>query len=186
LLARIHLWTFKLPELRERPEDVEPNLDYELEQSARAVGVKVTFSKEARAEFLRFATSPEARWPGNFRDFAAAVRRMSTLAEGGRITQGVVREELVRLRTLVAGGGSTPSGLVAQVLGERRAETLDRFDQAQLAEVLSVCRQARSLSEAGRSLFAVSRTQKTSVNDADRLRKYLARFELQWSDVAVG
>ncbi len=28
LLARINLWTFYLPPLRERPEDIEPNLDY--------------------------------------------------------------------------------------------------------------------------------------------------------------
>ena len=31
LLARINLWTFRLPGLADRPEDVEPNLDYELE-----------------------------------------------------------------------------------------------------------------------------------------------------------
>lgn len=32
LLARINLWTFKLPGLRDRIEDIEPNLNYELEQ----------------------------------------------------------------------------------------------------------------------------------------------------------
>ncbi|MCB1034111.1 MAG: sigma 54-interacting transcriptional regulator, partial [Acidobacteria bacterium] len=30
LLARIHLWTFHLPGLADRTEDIEPNLDYEL------------------------------------------------------------------------------------------------------------------------------------------------------------
>lgn len=184
LLARIHLWTFKLPELRERTEDIEPNLEYELEQSAQAVGVKVTFSKEARTEFLDFATSREAHWPGNFRDLAAAVRRMATLAEGGRITQAVVKEEIWRLREAWARNGEAQSGdVVAQVLGERRASSLDRFDRAQLAEVLSTCKSARSLSDAGRKLFAVSRAQKSSVNDADRLRKYLARFDLDWKDL---
>jgi transcriptional regulatory protein RtcR len=34
------------------------------------------------------------------------------------------------------------------------------------------------LSEAGRLLFAASRKSKATVNDADRLRKYLARFGL--------
>src|SRR5690606_29133174 len=29
LLARINLWSFPLPGLRERPEDIEPNLTYE-------------------------------------------------------------------------------------------------------------------------------------------------------------
>jgi len=46
-----------------------------------------------------------------------------------------------------------------------------------------VCRRARSLSEAGRVLFAVSRRRRTSTNDADRLRKYLARFELSWEQL---
>jgi len=41
-----------------------------------------------------------------------------------------------------------------------------------------------SLSAAGRLLFAVSRLQKSQANDADRLRKYLARFGLDWSCVA--
>jgi transcriptional regulatory protein RtcR len=33
------------------------------------------------------------------------------------------------------------------------------------------------------TLFAASRRQRTSTNDADRLRKYLARFDLSWTDV---
>ncbi len=35
LFARINLWTFRLPALRERPEDIEPNVRYELEQVLR-------------------------------------------------------------------------------------------------------------------------------------------------------
>ena len=46
--------------------------------------------------------------------------------------------------------------------------------------MISVCRRCKSLSEAGRQLFAVSRQDKKQPNDADRLKKYLARFELDW------
>src|SRR5690606_39096487 len=35
LLARIDLWAFALPPLRDRPEDIAPNLDFELERFAR-------------------------------------------------------------------------------------------------------------------------------------------------------
>src|SRR5215471_6866821 len=52
LLCRINLWTFALPGLRSRPEDIEPNLRFELDQHARKTGQRVTFSKEARHEFL--------------------------------------------------------------------------------------------------------------------------------------
>jgi transcriptional regulatory protein RtcR len=41
-----------------------------------------------------------------------------------------------------------------------------------------------SLSIQGGSLFSVSRTKKRQPNDADRLRKYLARFGLDWPSLA--
>ncbi|QAT83952.1 sigma-54 dependent transcription regulator [Corallococcus coralloides] len=188
LLARINLWTFRLPALRERPEDIAPNLQYELDQASQALGTRVTMSKEAQEHFLRFATSPEGRWSGNFRDLNAAVLRMSTLAAGGRMTRDVVDEELDRLRSQWRPAGaaamSASEDVLVEVMGAARAAELDRFDRVQLSDVVTVCRSARSLSDAGRMLFAQSRAQKKSVNDADRLRKYLARFGLAWADVS--
>ena len=55
LLARINLWTFCLPGLADRREDIEPNLQYELDRFASKTGRKVTMNKEARDQFLRFA-----------------------------------------------------------------------------------------------------------------------------------
>lgn len=182
LLARINLWTFRLPPLRERPEDLEPNLDYELEQFARANGSQASFNKEARALFLDFAVSPAARWPANFRDLNAVVHRLATRAGRGRIAVPVVRAEIDRLRQEWA-GPAEPSDGVAEVLGVERAAELDRFDRVQLAEVLRVCREAPSLAEAGRTLFSASRRQKTTANDSDRLRKYLAKFGLNWAEL---
>jgi transcriptional regulatory protein RtcR len=49
-----------------------------------------------------------------------------------------------------------------------------------------VCAEASSLSDAGRTLFSESRKTKSSTNDADRLRKYLARFALDWASVRKG
>jgi transcriptional regulatory protein RtcR len=191
LLARINLWTFRLPGLRERVEDIEPNLEVELEEASRALGSRITFSREARDRFVGFARSKEAVWSGNFRDFNASVTRMATLAPGGRIGPSLVEEELARLREAWGRPGSAAEDPapeqeedgVEEVLGPARAGEVDRFDRVQLAEVIRVCRASRSLSEAGRSLFAASRGKKTRVNDADRLRKYLARFELDWGAV---
>jgi transcriptional regulatory protein RtcR len=69
---------------------------------------------------------------------------------------------------------------LGQVLGEEAVAELDLFDALQLQAVLKVCRSAKSLSDAGRKLFAASREQKAKPNDADRLKKYLARFGLSW------
>ena len=98
LLARINLWTFHLPGLADRREDIEPNLDYELDKFARLEGTRVEFNKQARARFLSFAIAPSAKWSGNFRDLNAAVVRMATLAAGRRIDDAGVDEEIERLR----------------------------------------------------------------------------------------
>jgi transcriptional regulatory protein RtcR len=180
LLARIDLWTFVLPGLAQRREDLAPNLDYETERASTTAGTQATWSREARERYLAFGTSPEATWPGNFRDLNASVTRLVTLADGGRITTALVEQELSRLRATWA-APRAGDGL-DEVLGAR-ATKLDAFDRVQLAEVVKVCATARSLSEAGRALFAHSRQQKRSSNDADRLRKYLARFELTFDDV---
>lgn len=45
------------------------------------------------------------------------------------------------------------------------------------------CRESAKLSKAGRRLFGSSRERKKTANDADRLRKYLARFGLNWQDL---
>ncbi|WP_309243381.1 hypothetical protein [Caballeronia sp. CLC5] len=68
-------------------------------------------------------------------------------------------------------------------MGEEAARQLDLFDAVQLQSVIRVCRQSRSLSDAGRTLFAVSRSAKEKPNDADRLKKYLARFGLAWDHI---
>jgi transcriptional regulatory protein RtcR len=178
LLARINLWTFKLPALRERLEDIEPNIDYELERHAEIASANVRFNAEAREAYVRFATSPAAEWTGNFRELSASVSRMATLADGGRITEALVRDELDRLRG--AWSPARENGLEG-VLSAARLEGLDLFDRLQLQSVVEVCRHSGSLAEAGRKLFAVTREKRTVVNDSDRLRKYLARFGLDWS-----
>ncbi len=57
LYARINLWTYTLPGLRQRQEDIEPNLDYEVGRHASLTGDSVRFNTEARRAWLAFATS---------------------------------------------------------------------------------------------------------------------------------
>ncbi|MEM6489597.1 MAG: sigma 54-dependent transcriptional regulator, partial [Pseudomonadota bacterium] len=102
----------------------------------------------------------------------------------GRVTRALDDKDIAPRATV--GAEAAPDAdarLVAQHLGPRAA-AIDLFDRAQLAAVLRVCARSATLSEAGRTLFAASRAQKTSRNDADRLRKYLDRFGLSWADIA--
>lgn len=186
LLARINLWTFHLPGLAQRKEDIAPNIRYELDRFAERHNTHVSFNTEAWMRFLEFATGPAATWRANFRDLSGAVTRMATLARGGRITRVEVDQEIGRLQTHWQdrpNQDDLSKGLLTQTLGVEKAGQLDRFDRVQLADVIRVCRQSQSLSEAGRTLFTVSRTRRKIANDADRLRKYLGKFGLTWTDI---
>ena len=96
---------------------------------------------------------------------------MSTLSEGGRITESDVESEWNRL--------------LRQWYPEGQAELneLDLFDRCQLQKVIEVCRSSKNLADASRKLFAHSLSEKKSTNNSDRLRKYLAKFGLSWSDL---
>ena len=180
LLARIDLWRFRLPGLAERREDIEPNLEYELKGFARKSGKHVTFNAEAKKAFLDFALAPSTEWRGNFRDLNAMVVRMATLSNGGRIDLAAVRDEIERSRRPEELPKERAEDPLKGLLGSDAEERFDRFDLAQLREVVAVCRASRTLAEAGKVLFAVSRQSKRSANDSDRLSKYLARFGLDF------
>jgi transcriptional regulatory protein RtcR len=97
-----------------------------------------------------------------------------------------VEAEVQRLERAWSGAWRRARGgedLLAGVLPAARVDALDRFDRVQLEDALSVCRDAASLSAAGRVLFNRSRERKAVANDADRLRKYLLRFGLDWEGV---
>lgn len=196
LLARINVWHFELPGLAQRPEDIEPNLDHELARASAQLGLNVTMSAPARQRFLDFAR--HAAWPGNFRDLSAAVARMATLAEGGRITPTDVDFEAQQLSAswaglaLPPGGPSEPASAqgascalanrITQVLGAR-VHTLDRAELVVLKDVMAVIAQTDNMAEAGRVLFAQSRLQRSSCNDSDRVSKLLGRFGLKYVEV---
>ena len=189
LLARINTWTFTLPGLAERREDIRPNLEYELSNLERDTGRVVQFNKEAYGMFLKFAEHPASAWRGNFRDLNAAVTRMSTMAPRGRIREQEVEAEIARLEYSWQRGKKDDINereldeVLGAVLSEEARAEIDPFDQPQLAYVIEVCRSSRSLSDAGRVLYAVSREKRRVKNDGDRLRKYLAKFGLRFEDL---
>ncbi|MBQ3287927.1 MAG: RNA repair transcriptional activator RtcR [Kiritimatiellae bacterium] len=188
LLSRINLWSFNLPGLAERREDIEPNLTYELARFAEKSGKHISFSKEARKLFMDFALSPSNRWPGNFRDLNAMIVRMATLSDGGRITEEVVATEIARSSSGAQTGTASSADAIdgktlAALLGKDYAMRFDDFDLVQFAHVAAVCRASDTAADAAKKLFAVSRMAKKSNNDSDRLTKYLSRFGVKFKDI---
>jgi transcriptional regulatory protein RtcR len=188
LFARLNLWTYTLPSLAQRREDIEPNIDHQLALASQDLGKQVRFTTEARADYLRFAQSSQAVWNGNFRDLSASITRLATLGEHARIGAALVAAEIARLRWQWEGGSARcpdAAASLSSVMGSA-ADALDYFDRLQLQAVIAVCRKHHSISDAGRELFDVSRTQRSVVNDADRLRKYLLKFDLKWEKLVAG
>jgi len=188
LLSRINLWSFSLPGLAERREDIEPNLTYELARFSEKSGKHISFSKEARKRFMDFALSPSNRWPGNFRDLNAMIVRMATLSDGGRITEEVVLDEIARFSPAARTCTTSQADSIADrdlsaILGKDYAERFDDFDLVQFSHVVAVCRASDTAADAAKKLFAVSRKAKKSNNDSDRLAKYLSRFGVKFKDV---
>jgi transcriptional regulatory protein RtcR len=185
LLARINLWTIEMPPLKARLDDIEPNIDFELMRMSQRLNRKISFNVRARTDYLTFAQSDKAIWVGNFRDLSASIQRMATLAEGGRIRSEDVALEVNRLCTQwqMSKTEVETEDLLAQILSEKALDQMDLFDQLQLTQVIRICLSAHSVSEAGRKLYAVSRDERRSVNDAHRLRMYLKKYGLTFDDI---
>lgn len=111
--------------------------------------------------------------------------RMATLAEGGRIAADQVTNEIQRLEKSWHTQPEIETDILESLLTVEQLAGLDLFDRLQLQAVITVCRECSSLSDAGRKLFAVSRNQRSAANDADRLRKYLAKFGLSWAVIKM-
>jgi transcriptional regulatory protein RtcR len=108
---------------------------------------------------------------------------MATLAPRGRIRVEEVNEEIQRLRKnwhRPTKSQSFASIDLDTVLDAETLSNMDPFDKVQLAYVASVCLRSPSISDAGREIFCVSRTKRAVTNDADRLKKYLAKFGLNF------
>ena len=196
LWARLNTWTFFLPALKDRSEDIAPNVQFELQRFATLHQRQLRFNREALDAYLKFAKSEEAAWQGNFRDLTASVTRMATLANGSRISLPDVMQEIERLKQLwkietadhsleenALGKTqqlSTDTTLLERFLSTEQLSQIDPFDQIQLVGVIQVCQHSKTMAEAGRRLFAISREQRSTNNDSDRIKKYLARFGLSW------
>lgn len=180
LLSRINLWTYKLPSLKDRIEDLEANIEYELEKNAQKYGTLVSFNTTAKTYYLNYAKSPEALWRCNFRDLNASITRMSTLANGGRINLQVVKDEIDRLKQ----NWQVNQGIKPETdINEWIEEPIDLFDEYQLAAVIKVCQQSSTAADAGRKLFNISRQNKTSVNDSHRVSQFLNKFKLDFKKI---
>lgn len=180
-----------------RREDIEPNLDYELDLFKNHVTRGVVITDEARKIFMDYALAETTPWDGNFRELRNMVARMGTLAQDGEIRPADVEREIRRMAPTVSAEAPTAptepvsaqAGLEAEdpylksLLGSGYSERMDAIEIATLKYVLDVCRTSASAAEAGRRLYNVSRDNRATANDSDRIAKFLKTYKLKFSQL---
>lgn len=184
LLSIINTWTFSIPGLYQRQEDIEQYVDYELNKYSNEASSKITFNKEAKTKYISFAKSSEAKWTNNFSDLRSSIIRMCTVANNGRINVNIVETEIEYLKqSWLDNQADYSETILLSVLSKDTIDDLDIFDKAQLSMVLQECKGEKSISSASRKIFSNSLKKRKTSNDADRLIKYLAKFGLKWSEI---
>ena len=188
LFARIGVWLFRLPSFVESREDIPEHLDNLLKNRYDKLDRPVILTKEAKDGFIEFSQSDAAKWLGNFRDLIDALKRMAARAKWDIIQKKHVEEEIANLEQRwkllkPSEEALQEEQVLARVLGRMQADRYDRLEKVQMLEVIRVCTQSKSVAEAGRVLFDKSRTQKSTRNDSDRLRKMLKKWGLSFRNI---
>lgn len=188
LLSRLDLWHFVLPGLRERPEDIEPNLEHELAKWQQDNGQFVRFNHEARDAYLAFATHPQSAWSRNFRDLAGSVERMCVMSEHGIINQTNVTRETARLKSAWSELEPAASVTALSEQGEaavmRLTQSLSVLDAQVLRFTILHCLNHHTLTSAAKALYAgVDGRGSENTNPASRLKNYLDRMQLDFKEI---
>lgn len=181
LLVRLGVWTVRLEPIAARAQDIHATILHEVQ--ARQKRSPFEIETKALDLYLGFATSDRAPWPGNFPELSGSLERLfSFAAASGGLDLGVARREVLHLNASWEAADPSRSR-VERVLGLAASRDLDRVDRVALEEVLLVCAATPSMAEAGKLLFAKSRERRSTVNDSDRMKKYLARYGLDWARI---
>ena len=144
---------------RERPEDIEPNLDYELARiRAHATAAQVTFNREARERFLDFAARPARAGPATSATSTppSSAWRRSRTAGASRSTSSTKRSSGCTARGAAAATASNRWS--TRLLGpETRAPSSIASIACSSKTCCACAARVTTLSDAGRLLFSVSR-----------------------------
>ena len=193
LYERIRTWTFRIPNLKDRPGDIDLNIDNLLNDFTKDYGPNIQFSsKLSRQNFLSAIMGMELK--GNFRELRRIIWRMATMAKlenNNIINDSIIQAELERLenehewdnKTLSNQYLPTPKtphsdeSLSEKVWASIRQRydlsKINSIDLIQLKYVIEVCVQSKNGAEAARELFNVS--LKDGGNDSDYMIRYFKR-----------
>ncbi|MDR3060481.1 MAG: sigma 54-interacting transcriptional regulator [Dysgonamonadaceae bacterium] len=172
LLARIDFWSFRLPSLRERLDDIPKLITYYMDKwSLDNENRWITFDGEARGVYLQFACDKgTAIWPKNLRELNHSVRKMCYHAGLNDYVIGldIVEKEI---RSLKGSWNKTNS---FPLIDEKLVPLLEKSDKIILEQILQFLRDGGSLTDAGKEYFS-SAADSADKNYSDYVKKFLTR-----------
>ena len=117
LYYRVRVFPIRIPPLRERPEDVDPLVDWFLGHLPPELGKKgIRIASAARARLHAY------EWPGNVRELRNCLERAIILADGG-----VIEEKGLRLAAELAEAPAERQGESLLEVRERGAKNAERL-----------------------------------------------------------
>jgi DNA-binding NtrC family response regulator len=131
LFYRVRVFPIHIPPLRERPEDIDPLIDWFLSQLPRELKKKPLKLEAAARERMR-----REPWPGNVRELRNCLERGMILAEGGTIEER-------NLRLPPEGPGAAPASR-EETLEEVRERGARAAERVWLARALDRARGDRT------------------------------------------
>jgi DNA-binding NtrC family response regulator len=117
LFYRVRVFPIRIPPLRERPEDVDPLVDWFLEHLPKELGKKNLRLEASARERLR-----GYEWPGNVRELRNCLERAIILSE-----DGVIEEKHLRLSPDALAPVSASPGMSLEEVRERAGRGAERL-----------------------------------------------------------
>jgi DNA-binding NtrC family response regulator len=132
LFYRVRVFPIRIPALRDRPEDIDPLVDFFLRELPRELGKKIMTLDAATRERLR-----AYEWPGNVRELRNCLERAIILTDGDVIG-------LRHLRLLPEAPAATAPAAVDESLEAVRDRAGAAAERAALARALEKAKGDRS------------------------------------------
>ncbi|GHV24412.1 Fis family transcriptional regulator [Spirochaetia bacterium] len=179
LLARIKFWSFTMPPLRRRLDDIPALTEFFIDEwSQENNNLNITFENSALKKWLEFAAAPGVLWTGNLRELNHSVKKMCYYAhsQDDTITSDIVHKEIEepKLSWNLRKDREKHPGMVNSAIPAELLPNLHKADKLILEEMMRLCRQGRSLRDAGRRIFSVPSDSREK-NYSDLARKFLDR-----------
>ena len=136
LFYRMNVITIKLPPLRQRREDIEPLVNYFVQNYAKELGKHIKGIGKKAMDALK-----AYHWYGNVRELQNVIERAILIAEDGMI-------QPEHLPDTIGAGGSTAAGALSDKLSIEEytkafiTEYQNSYNEKQLAEMLGITRKA--------------------------------------------